>query len=116
MLSSRGRRIPVETYSPRCPAHLTPQPSPSHRSQALAQRLPSPPLTRSPLPSQRRSGRIAATMSNQDWDKVVMKPKAQKGKKAEAGAGGSSTEKKCTLRAARVVIEPGIRGAASALC
>jgi hypothetical protein len=34
--------------------------------------------------------------AGQDWDRVVIKPKASSGgKKAEAGAGGASTEKKC---------------------
>jgi hypothetical protein len=39
--------------------------------------------------------------SNQDWDKVVIKPKATKGKKDAPGAGGAATEKKCAFRAPR---------------
>jgi hypothetical protein len=41
-------------------------------------------------------------MSQQDWDKVVIKPKTPKGKKAEPGTGGASTEKKCALVVALV--------------
>ncbi|CAN8066612.1 unnamed protein product [Agarophyton chilense] len=33
-------------------------------------------------------------MSQQDWDKVVIRPKASSSKKPEAGAGGAPTEKK----------------------
>ncbi|PXF40311.1 Multiprotein-bridging factor 1b [Gracilariopsis chorda] len=33
-------------------------------------------------------------MSHQDWDKVVIRPKASSSKKPEPGAGGTPTEKK----------------------